>query len=124
MPKGIDIIKMYFIADDMPNLGKLIKAYKYEIALDKEYVAKDALLDKINRQDNKWLTTMLIDFDIIDNRLMIFAQDTQTDNVRLSKIVQTLLDKELNAVDISRTGMYYGSSSGWREIEELGASFK
>ncbi len=117
MPEGIDIIDMFYIPKDIPSLNKFISGYKYEITLQKDYDL-DHFKSELNKEEKKWLLSMLIDFAIMYNKLTVFLKDTEDQKVKLSQIIRSLLDIDLAQIDIVRTGLY-GWQGKWLEPDYI-----
>ncbi|MBF0456977.1 MAG: TIGR03960 family B12-binding radical SAM protein [Nitrospirae bacterium] len=102
-----EVKEMFFISRDTPALGKFVTAYKYAFRID-ESETISSLRDKLISAELQWLTPMMVNFDIINGRLVILVKDTNEKKVKISEIAEVLTG--LNAVEagIKRLALY-----GW-----------
>ncbi|MEO5361813.1 MAG: TIGR03960 family B12-binding radical SAM protein [Nitrospirota bacterium] len=113
-----DVTDMFFIAKDTPALGRFVTAYEYEFGLPKSETIS-GLKAKLNSTELQWLTPILVKFDIINGRLVIFVKDTNEKKVKISEIAEAL--SGLNVVDgeIKRLALY-----GWVSGANGGGSWQ
>ncbi len=116
LPQGLRILNMSFIPKDAPSLGKFVNTYKYEIAFNSvvhpqtksKVLTKQDVEAVLQLPDNKWLVPILIEFDIIDDRLILLLRDTQNKGVKIAAVIEAVLGCRMEDVEVVRTAMY-----GW-----------
>ncbi|MBF0539767.1 MAG: DUF2344 domain-containing protein, partial [Nitrospirae bacterium] len=109
LPEGLRVLSMTFIPKGTPSLGKFVNTYKYEIRLNKKLTRNDieiALQSFLQTPDNKWITSNLIEFDIIHDKLTLLLRDTPQKAVKIAVVVEALLGCRMEEIEVVRKAMY------------------
>ncbi|MBF0319527.1 MAG: DUF2344 domain-containing protein, partial [Nitrospirae bacterium] len=110
-----DILDMFFIPKDATALSKFVTAYKYELRIQPSETL-DGLKDKLISEQLQWLTPIMVNFDIINGRLVIIVKDTHEKKVKISEIAEALTGYSAAEAGIKRLALYGwvngGSGSG------------
>ena len=114
LPEGIEIIRAALLPEGEKSLSEIISCYNYEIHIDKEdekrihsfTELKSAVVARKKKDVD--IRPMVTEAKVQNNKLFLAVSDTDSANVRLSEILQEMLQKtpeEVQSMTIKRTGL-------------------
>ena len=115
LPEGLEVISAALIPEGEKSLSEIISCYNYEVNIDKEdekrinsFTELESVVVARKKKDVD-IRPMVTEANIKNNKLFLTVSDTDSANVRLSEILQEMLQKtpeEVQSMTVKRTGLY------------------
>ena len=115
LPEGLEVIRASLLPEGEKSLNEIISCYNYEINIDKadekrinSFIDLASVIVARKKKDVD-IRPMVTEANIQNNKLFLAVSDTDSANVRLSEILQEMLQKtpeEVQSMTIKRTGLF------------------